>query len=85
MVPENLWWQSLVKSCESANISTKWEIFPMATDSRYIRFKNIPAFGFSPMINTKNLMHDHNEYIPVEVFLAGIDILQNLIIDLAQV
>merc|ERR1712137_360405 len=79
MVPDNVWWMTLTECCKNQQLSTSWEIFPMATDSRYLRQLNIPAFGFSPINNTKNLMHDHNEYIPVDVFIKGVDIMENII------
>ena len=85
MVPDNIWWMALKESCAQQNLEPNWEIFPMATDSRYIRQLNIPAFGFSPIVHTENLMHDHNEYLPVDVFLQGIDYMKQLIIDLANV
>jgi aminoacylase len=60
------------------------QIFPAATDSRYIRQKGIPAFGFSPINNTPILLHDHNEFLNEKVFLKGIDIFVELIKDLAS-
>ncbi|CAF4376962.1 unnamed protein product, partial [Adineta steineri] len=50
-----------------------------ATDSRFLRNMGYPAIGFSPIINTPILLHDHNEYLPIEVFLYGIDIYVKLI------
>jgi aminoacylase len=59
------------------------QIFPAATDSRFIRNKNIPAFGFSPMVFTPTLLHDHNEFLNEQVFLKGIEIFVSMITDLA--
>ncbi|CAE7880123.1 acy1 [Symbiodinium sp. KB8] len=39
-------------------------LFPAATDSRFLR----------PMKNTPVLLHDHDEFIPVDVFLEGIKV-----------
>jgi len=39
------------------------EIFPAATDSRFLRCAGIPAIGFSPMNNTPVLLHDHDEWL----------------------
>ena len=50
----------------------KAEIFPAATDSRYIRHMGIPAYGFSPMKNTPILLHDHDEFLNKGVFVEGI-------------
>lgn len=36
------------------------------------------------MRNTPILLHDHNEYIDISVFIEGIDVFETLIKDLAQ-
>lgn len=81
---ENYWWKCFVSSCKELNLKTSTEIFPGATDSRFMRELGIPAFGFSPMNNTPILMHDHNEYLNEEVFLKGIDILYKIVLDVAN-
>eukprot|EP00252_Welwitschia_mirabilis_P014451 TRINITY_DN3174_c0_g1_i2.p1 TRINITY_DN3174_c0_g1~~TRINITY_DN3174_c0_g1_i2.p1 ORF type:complete len:418 (+),score=62.69 TRINITY_DN3174_c0_g1_i2:91-1344(+) len=58
----NVWWTLLEKAILNAGGKLqKPEIFPAATDARYVRKLGIPAFGFSPMANTPILLHDHNE------------------------
>ena len=47
------------------------DIFPAATDSRFLRVMGVKAFGFSPMRNIPILLHEHNEYIDIDVFLEG--------------
>lgn len=37
------------------------EIFPSATDARFVRAAGLPAFGFSPISDTPILLHEHNE------------------------
>ncbi|KAI9088794.1 hypothetical protein DFS34DRAFT_419772 [Phlyctochytrium arcticum] len=69
----NVWWTALEKVAKQRNIKLETEIFPAATDSRYIRQVGIPAFGISPMRNTPVLLHDHDEYLNESVFLEGID------------
>ena len=66
------------------NIKTKTQVFPGGTDSRYIRSVGIPAIGFSPMINTPVLLHDHDEYLQADVFLEGIEIYKKIISKLAD-
>jgi len=61
------------------------EIFVGATDSRYLRDLGYKAIGFSPMINTPQLLHDHNEFLNERVFLRGITIYEQLIERLANV
>lgn len=60
------------------------EIFPGATDSRYIRDVGIPAYGLSPFNLTPILLHDHNEYLNKDIFLKGIQIYEKLIAKLAN-
>ena len=45
----------------------------------------IGSLGFSPMINTPVLLHDHNEFLNEKVFLRGVQIYETLIDKLAMV
>lgn len=47
------------------------QVFPAATDSRFLRHLGLRAFGFSPMRNSPILLHEHNEYIDEAVYLEG--------------
>ncbi len=58
--------------------------FSAATDIRYIRDAGIPGLGFSPIRNTPNLLHKHNEYISVDGYIEGIRIYKALIKSLAD-
>ncbi|XP_068152464.1 aminoacylase-1-like [Drosophila tropicalis] len=60
-------------------------VCPGATDSRFIRELGIPAIGFSPIINTPILLHDHDEYLRAENYLEGIKIFEKLISSVANV
>lgn len=79
------WWSAFCKALHNMKMSTKVEIFPAATDSRYLREMGYPAIGFSPMNNTPVLLHDHNEFLNRDVFLRGIDIYIQIIESLANV
>lgn len=46
---------------------------------------NIPAFGFAPMGNISVGAHRNDEFIAVDVYLAGIDIYRAVIAHLANV
>ncbi|OCT83269.1 hypothetical protein XELAEV_18025806mg [Xenopus laevis] len=59
----NPWWKAFSTPCKEMGLKLKPEIFPAATDSRYIRTAGYSALGFSPMNNTPILLHDHNEYL----------------------
>lgn len=58
----NPWWNLLEEAVRNANGKlANPEIFPASTDARYFRNLGLPAIGFSPMVNTPILLHDHNE------------------------
>lgn len=61
------------------------QIFPGRTDSCFIRQAGIPALGFSPMNRTPVLLHDHDEFIPADVYLRGIEIYAALLAALVEV
>jgi len=61
------------------------QICPAAADTRYLRKLGIPAIGFSPMNNTRVLMHADDEYLNVTTFLNGINIYRDLISAVANV
>uniref|UniRef100_A0A674PCR9 N-acyl-aliphatic-L-amino acid amidohydrolase n=1 Tax=Takifugu rubripes TaxID=31033 RepID=A0A674PCR9_TAKRU len=79
------WWRAFSGACREMNVTLEKEIFPAATDSRFIRAVGIPAVGFSPMNQTPILLHDHNEFLNEQVFLRGIGIYERLIAELASV
>ncbi|XP_062596830.1 aminoacylase-1-like isoform X2 [Saccostrea cucullata] len=79
------WWSTFSSVFDKLKIKIETEIFPAATDIRYIRELGIPALGFSPMNNTPILLHDHNEFVNEKVFLRGIDIYCELIPALANI
>lgn len=71
--------------CEKENIDLELEVFPAATDSRFLRQAGYPCIGFSPMKNTPILLHDHNEFLNEEVFLEGIKVYESLIPALSNI
>ncbi|XP_038267182.1 aminoacylase-1 isoform X1 [Dermochelys coriacea] len=79
------WWKAFSRVCKDMHMTLKHEIFPAATDSRFIRAAGHPALGFSPMNRTPVLLHDHNEYLNEQVFLRGIEIYACLLPSLASV
>ncbi|CAJ0889510.1 9916_t:CDS:2 [Entrophospora sp. SA101] len=85
LVDTNIWWVTFQDVCKNRNIIIVPEIFPAATDSRYLREKGIPAFGVSYLKNTPILLHDHDERINEELFLEGIEFYTDLINRLANV
>eukprot|EP00008_Paramoeba_atlantica_P011317 CAMPEP_0201491732 /NCGR_PEP_ID=MMETSP0151_2-20130828/30981_1 /ASSEMBLY_ACC=CAM_ASM_000257 /TAXON_ID=200890 /ORGANISM="Paramoeba atlantica, Strain 621/1 / CCAP 1560/9" /LENGTH=444 /DNA_ID=CAMNT_0047878227 /DNA_START=69 /DNA_END=1403 /DNA_ORIENTATION=- len=83
---DSAWWPIIEKSLvESSGKLVIPEIFPAATDSRFVRQVDVPAFGFSPMANTPILLHEHNEYLDVGVYLEGIEIYEKFLHKLGMV
>ena len=80
------WYQAFCRAVvDKHKLKVKPQIFPAATDSRFIREVGIPALGFSPMPNTPVLLHDHNEFLNEDIFLRGIDIFVDIINNVANV
>ncbi|XP_007451904.1 PREDICTED: aminoacylase-1 isoform X5 [Lipotes vexillifer] len=79
------WWAAFSGVCKDMNLTLEPEIFPAATDSRYLRAVGVPALGFSPMNHTPVLLHDHDERLHEATFLRGIDIYTRLLPALASV
>ncbi|XP_075403567.1 aminoacylase-1 [Tenrec ecaudatus] len=79
------WWAVFSGVCKDMNLTLEPQIFPAATDSRYLRAVGVPALGFSPMNRTPVLLHDHDERLHEDVFLRGIDFYARLLPALASV
>jgi len=77
--PDSFWFNIFKNALEKQGAKLDLQVFPAATDSRFIRSKLIPAFGFSPINNTPILLHDHNEFLNEKIYLKGIDLYVNLI------
>lgn len=80
----NPWYGVFLKSLESMHLKVNPQVFPAATDSRFLRALGVRALGFSPMRNTEIMLHENDEYIPESTFLEGIAIYVGLIRDLSS-
>jgi aminoacylase len=80
------WWRTFLQACSAAKIDLHPpSVFPAATDSRWIRLVlGTPCFGFSPIRRTPILLHDHDEHLPVDVFIEGIRSFEALLPTLAD-
>jgi aminoacylase len=71
----NPWWvlfkATLVDKCK---VNLKPQVFPAATDSRFLRAEGVRALGFSPMRRSPILLHEHDEYIDEAVFVEGVQV-----------
>ncbi|KFK42003.1 hypothetical protein AALP_AA2G199700 [Arabis alpina] len=76
----NPWWSIFKQAVEATGGKlAKPEILASTTDARYIRTLGVPVLGFSPMINTPILVHDHNEFLKDTVFMKGIEVYESII------
>ncbi|KAG6551729.1 hypothetical protein Mapa_006818 [Marchantia paleacea] len=76
----NPWWVLLKNAViQSGGKLHNPETRTGASDCRFSRRKGIPAFGFSPMSNTPNLMHAHDEFLNVKEYLKGIKVYEEII------
>ncbi|XP_057973541.1 uncharacterized protein LOC131161641 [Malania oleifera] len=81
----NPWWVIFKQAITAAGGKlAKPEILASTTDARYMRQMGIPALGFSPMVNTPILLHDHNEFLKDTVYLNGIKVYESLISSLSS-
>ncbi|KAF4317810.1 hypothetical protein JM18_005496 [Phytophthora kernoviae] len=74
----NIWWKLFNEGCEETGVPVETEVFPAATDSRFLRQLGIPALGFSPMNKTEILLHEHNESLHQDTFLRGIEVYETI-------
>jgi len=77
--PKDPFWKCFNNAMNKLGVEIKTEIFPAATDSRFLRENNIPCYGFSPMRNTPILLHDHNEFLNKDVYKEGISMYEAII------
>jgi aminoacylase len=79
--PEGYEWELFQRAAAAAGARlAEPSVFPAATDSRWIRLAlDIPCFGFSPIARTPVLLHDHDEHVSVEGFLAGIGVYERML------
>jgi aminoacylase len=79
----NPWYKLFATTIEDkCQTTVEPQIFPAATDSRFLRALGIRALGFSPMRNTEIMLHENDEYIPEYTFLEGIGVYFYLIQEL---
>ncbi|KAJ2255603.1 adenylate cyclase [Coemansia sp. RSA 455] len=81
----NPFWPAFEQAVTAQGFDIFKEIFPAATDSRYLRRAGVPALGVTPLCNAPILLHDHNEYVKESEFLAAIDFYAAVIAAVANV
>eukprot|EP01080_Neovahlkampfia_damariscottae_P005673 gene5673-9494_t len=76
---DNKWMKLIENFFEENDLKMDATIFPASTDSRIYRDVGVTMIGFSPMINTPVLLHDHNEFLHKDVYLNGIRVYVDLL------
>lgn len=59
-------------------------VLPATTDSRFLREQKIKSIGFLPVTQIDQLAHGHNEYMPAEKFLHGIDVMKKVLANMGN-
>ncbi|XP_051172670.1 aminoacylase-1A-like [Leptopilina boulardi] len=80
----NIYWSAFKKAADDFGVKLNPEISAWGSDANYIRALGIPALGFSPINNTRVLLHADNEYLNKDIFLKGITIFMKIIIAVAN-
>ena len=80
----NPWYAIFETTMTDMGLTIEPQVFPAATDSRFLRALGIRALGFSPMKETEILLHENDEYIPESTYLDGIAVYVGLIEKLAM-
>ncbi|XP_042496152.1 aminoacylase-1-like [Macadamia integrifolia] len=81
----NPWWSIFKQAISAAGGKlARPEMLPSTTDARFMRQLGIPTFGFSPMLETPILLHEHNEFLKDSVFLKGIKVYESIISSLSS-
>jgi aminoacylase len=83
-VQQNPWYGVFCEAMAEQQLSIDPQVFPAATDSRFLRALGIRALGFSPMKNTEIMLHENDEYIPEQVYIDGIQVYTGLLYKLAS-
>ncbi|XP_037045173.1 aminoacylase-1-like isoform X2 [Bradysia coprophila] len=81
----NPFWVAFKSATDELKLTLRVMACPGCTDARFIRQLNIPAFGFSPMRNTRRTLHDHDEFVYADGYLEGINIYRKIISNVANV
>jgi aminoacylase len=80
----NPWYGVFSDSLTKMGMQFEPEVFPAATDSRFLRLLGIRALGFSPMRNSEILLHENDEHLDESVFVEGIGVYVGLIESLSS-
>ncbi|KAJ2801199.1 adenylate cyclase [Coemansia guatemalensis] len=78
-------WAAFARAVAAQGFTPAPEIFPAATDSRYLRRAGVPALGVTPLCNAPILLHDHDEYVTESQVLRAVAFYADVISAVADV
>lgn len=76
---------ALVGALDGAGVAWDEDIFPAATDARFLRDRGVPVFGMSVMTATPELLHTHDERLAVDAVAKGVRVYEAVVGALAAV
>jgi len=81
----NVHWCRFKRACDAAGVELESQIFPAATDGRYLRNEaDLPVLGFSPIRKQPILLHEHNERLNKHTFIEGISVFEHVITEISK-
>jgi len=80
----NPWYGVFGSALGKMGLDFEPDVFPAATDSRFLRALDIRALGFSPMRNSEIMLHENDEYLEEKVFIEGVGVYVGLIEELSS-
>ncbi|XP_066907292.1 aminoacylase-1 [Halyomorpha halys] len=82
---KNPFWTSMETTLKSLGLKYNVRSLFGATDARFARGVGVSAVGFSAFNHTPTRLHDNNECMNKNIFLAGISIYEHLVKSVANV
>jgi len=76
---------AFVDAMAGAGVAWREDIFPAATDARFLRERGVPVFGMSVMTATPELLHTHDERLGVAAVAEGVRVYEAVVGALAAV
>ncbi|XP_045485702.1 aminoacylase-1A [Pieris rapae] len=81
----NRYWNAMLEAAAEMNITLKPVVLTATSDMVVVRKLGIPAIGFNPSINTISRVHNNDEYVNIETFIQGIQVVKNIVMKLSNV
>lgn len=76
---------ALTGALDAAGVSWDEDIFPAATDARFLRDRGVPVYGMSVMTATPELLHTHDERLATDAVAEGVRVYETVVGALAAV